>query len=180
MKTKSVLAFGASYSRQSINAQLAEFVAAHIPTDQLRIVRLEEFDIPLYTPQYEEEFGIPSKVCEFDQLIQDAEVVVISLAEHNGSYTAAFKNLFDWLTRLRSKCFEGKKLILTSTAPGPRGGLGVLKAAEERFSRHGAEILGAFSLPHFNDNFSPENGIVESELNKLFEEWMTELLRKLN
>lgn len=180
MKTKSVLAFGASYSRQSINAQLAEFVASHIPTDQLKSVRLEEFDIPLYTPHYEEEFGIPSKVKEFDQLIQDAETIVISLAEHNGSYTAAFKNLFDWLTRLSPKCFEDKKLILTSTAPGPRGGLGVLKAAEERFPRHGAEILGTFSLPHFNENFSSELGIVSPELSKLFEEWMTETLHKLN
>jgi NAD(P)H-dependent FMN reductase len=180
MKASSILAFGASYSRESINSQFAVFVASHIPTDQLIVVRLEEFDIPLYTPHYEKEFGIPSKVNEFDKLIQVAELIVISLAEHNGSYTAAFKNLFDWLTRLRPQCFEGKKLILTATAPGPRGGLGVLEAAEERFPRHGAEIIGTFSLPHFNENFDKEKGITQPDLKIKFDEWMTEQLRKLN
>lgn len=86
-------------------------MAASIPNSVLKVVGLTDFDVPIFTPQREEENGIPEAVMAFDQLIQEADILVISLAEHNGSYTAAFKNLFDWLTRLRPKCFEGKKLI---------------------------------------------------------------------
>jgi NAD(P)H-dependent FMN reductase len=94
MKTRNCLAFGASYSRNSINAQFAAFVAHSIPNSLSKVVDLTGFDIPLFTPQQEEEKGIPKAVKVFDQLIQEADILVISMAEHNGSYTAAFKNLF--------------------------------------------------------------------------------------
>lgn len=177
MKTKNILAFGASYSRKSINAQFAAFVAASIPNSVSKVVGLTDFDVPIFTPQREEENGIPEAVKAFDKLIQEADILVISLAEHNGSYTAAFKNLFDWLTRLRPKCFEGKNLILTATAPGPRGGMGVLQAAEDRFPRHGGTLLGSFSLPHFNENFDKEKGIIQPDLKFKFEEWLDQLVK---
>jgi chromate reductase, NAD(P)H dehydrogenase (quinone) len=179
MKARNVVAFGASYSRHSINKEFASFVANFIPNGLVTVVDLSEFDVPIYTPHEEEDYGIPEKVKVFDQLIQEADILVISLAEHNGSYTAAFKNLFDWWTRLRPKCVDGKNLIFTSTAPGPRGGMSVLEAAESRFPRHGGILLGTFSLPQFDENFDKKRGIIQPDLKVKFDLWIEEVIKKL-
>jgi len=76
------------------------------------------------------------------------------LAENNGSYSAAFKNLFDWMSRIEGKTFFGKPMLLMATSPGKRGGLSVLEIAKNRFPRHDAIIIADFSLPLFRGNFS--------------------------
>lgn len=53
MKTRNCLAFGASYSRNSINAQFAAFVAHSIPNSLSKVVDLTDFPIiKLTTVQY--------------------------------------------------------------------------------------------------------------------------------
>ena len=101
--------------------------------------------------------------------IKASDGIVMSLAENNAAYSAVFKNLFDWLSRLERKTFQGKPMLLMATSPGARGGASVLAMAKERFPRHDANIVADFSLPSFNDNYL--NGrIVNSELNKELQE----------
>lgn len=165
MKT---LAFAASSSRTSINKQLVAQALDRIESDEKQLLDLNDFTLPIYSIDLEKENGIPAPVIRFAEYIDSSDLILISLAEHNGSYTAVFKNLLDWLSRNKSKCFENKKMILLSTSPGPRGGRGVMDAALDRFPRHDAEILGHFCLPNFNENFDKAEGIVHSELNEAF------------
>jgi chromate reductase len=159
-----ILAFGASYSSTSINKQFASFAANQFVGNEIEVLDLNYFDVPIFTVDREAKEGHPALVKEFVSKIEQADLVIISMAEHNGSYTAAFKNLFDWASRVKSKTFEGKKLFLLSTSDGGRGGASVLAAALDRFPRHGAEILASFSLPHFKINFESDNGIINDEL----------------
>ena len=108
--------------------------------------------------------GIPAEANLLYEKMASADLLNISLAEYDGSYTAAFKNLFDWMTRHVTKCWENKKMLLLSTSPGQRGGKGVMDAALIRFPIHGANILEHFSLPGFHDTFSDETGITREEL----------------
>ncbi|WP_275041411.1 NAD(P)H-dependent oxidoreductase [Pseudoalteromonas piscicida] len=39
----------------------------------------------------------------FYQAIGDADVIVVSFAEHNGTYSATYKNEFDWRSRIDKK-----------------------------------------------------------------------------
>ncbi len=169
MKT---LAFAASSSRTSINKSLVEFALKQIDSTEKQILDLNDFPLTVYSIDLEKEAGIPEHVQHFAAHIEKAELILISLAEHNGSYTAVFKNLFDWLSRNKSQCFENKKMILLSTSPGPRGGRGVMDAALDRFPRHGAEILGHFCLPNFKENFDASQGITNEELKNEFLELM--------
>jgi len=160
-----IVAFGASYSRTSINRQWAEFVARQLPgAVQVRVLDLNDYDLPVYTVEREQEFGIPESVGRFIAELQNADVVVASFAEYNGSYTAGFKNLFDWTSRHTLKMFEAKPTVLLSAAPGPRGGLTVLQSAVERFPRHGAEVVGSMALPRFKETFHPEHGLTDEAL----------------
>jgi NAD(P)H-dependent FMN reductase len=39
---------------------------------------------------------------------QNSRHLVVSMAEHNGNYSASFKNVFDWCTRISGKVFQEK------------------------------------------------------------------------
>ncbi|MCX6180348.1 MAG: NAD(P)H-dependent oxidoreductase [Bacteroidetes bacterium] len=171
-----ILAFGASYSSSSINKTFAAFAASKIKNAEVEILDLRQFDLPLFTVDKEQEIGLPDAAREFLAKLDNADLLVISMAEHNGSYTTAFKNLFDWTSRVKLKMFENKKMILLSTAPGPRGGKGAMDAAFVRFPIHGANILTTFTLPKFGENFSADNGIINEELNQEFNEKINSIL----
>lgn len=174
-----IIAFGASSSKKSINKAFATYVAARFQHPQVEVLDLNDFPLPLYSVDNEMELGIPEYAKQFHAKIQSADFIVISLAEHNGTYTAAFKNLFDWVSRIELKMFANKKLFLVSTSPGGRGGLGVMETALVRFPIHGAEILAHFCLPFFQKNFDAEKGIIEETLKTQFETILTEVNRKL-
>jgi chromate reductase len=159
-----VLAFGASTSSKSINRQLANYAAAQIPGAEVTELDLRDFQLPIYSSDEEEAHGVPLAALQFLEHIRSHDAVVVSLAEHNGAYSAAFKNLYDWASRSDSKVWADKPMLLLATSPGGRGGATVLEAAAAKFPRMGADLRAIFSLPSFYDNFSPESGITHQEL----------------
>ena len=85
-----------------------------------------------------------------------------------GAYSAVFKNLFDWISRVdAASCFKGPKILLMSTSPGARGGATVLEIAKNRLPYHGGDVQHVFSLPNFSDNFQNGKIITESYNNTL-------------
>lgn len=159
-----IVAFGASNSRSSINKKWAQFVSSQFENAQINLLDLNNYEMPLYSIDKEQEIGLPQEAYQFVQDIQNSDLLVISLSEHNGTYTTAFKNIFDWASRVQLKFFENKKMLLMATAPGPRGGQGVLEAAISRFPIHGAEIVETFVLPSFNANFDIQNEVLNDEI----------------
>jgi chromate reductase, NAD(P)H dehydrogenase (quinone) len=150
MKT---LAFAASTSNNSINHELASYAASFF--EDTTVIRLADFEMPIFGVDTEKENGIPQKALELAALIDASDLVLISFAEHNGAYAAAFKNAFDWLSRIPNrKAWGEKKMFLMATSPGARGGASVLEMAKNRFPFNGGTVVGSFSLPSFNDNFA--------------------------
>lgn len=163
-----IIAFGASYSKHSINKQFATYASEHFAYAEVEVIDLNNYPLPLFTVDLEAEIGHPEIIDRFLAKIAEADLLIISMSEHNGSYTAAFKNLLDWTSRKKIKLFQGKKVLLISTSPGARGGIGSITAAKNRFPIHGADIIAEFSLPSFEQNFNPQKGIVNPELNAKF------------
>jgi len=159
-----ILSFGASTSSESINRQLARFAANQIPDARVTDLDLRSFDLPMYSSDEEQANGIPADARRFVELIRDHDSVVISLVEHNGSYTAAFKNFYDWASRVDQKVWQGKPMLLLSTSPGPRGGATVMESAKTTFPRMGADLRGSVSLPFFYDNFDANRGVLHADL----------------
>lgn len=167
---KQVIAFAGSNSKTSINKQLAAYAASLVDGVEVKVLDLNDFDLPLYGVDYENEHGIPDNAKKFLELIKFTDGIVLSLAEHNGAYATVFKNLFDWMSRLDGKLWSDKPMLLMATSPGARGGITVLDIAKGRFPFMGGNIVGSFSLPSFGDNFS-DGKVVNSQLyNELLEE----------
>lgn len=171
-----ILSFGASTSSTSINQQFAHW-ASHQFEGTINMLDLNDFEMPIYSIDREKDHGIPEEAEHFLDIIGQADLLVISMAEHNGNFTAAFKNLFDWASRANVNVFQDKPLFLLSTSPGGFGGGNSMQAALTRFPKHGANILAHFSLPSFNANF--EQGITNNELKASFEEQLEKVKNQL-
>ena len=161
--TKKIIAFGGSSSKNSINKKLATYTANLFQDATVEILDLNDFEMPVFSVDKEEN-GFPKEAKNFLDKMEEADFLVVSLAEHNGAYTASFKNILDWTSRINGKVFQGKRMILMATSPGARGGQSVLDIAKDRFPRHDAALVGTFSLPSFYENFDKTNGIINPEL----------------
>lgn len=161
---KKLLVIGATTHRDSINVSLASYAAGQVPNAEIQILDLNEFEMPIYSQDREETDGIPEAAARFVDHVQSSDGVVISLAEHNGSYTAAFKNIFDWASRHQQKVWSDKPMLVMATSPGGRGGATVLEAAAATFPHLGGNVVATFSLPSFYDNFEDGAGITDEDL----------------
>lgn len=159
-----ILAFAGSNSSQSINRQLVTFVAEQFVGNEIEIVDLNDFEMPIFSEDREKNEGIPEKAQVFAEKIDSADLLLISLAEHNSSYTTAFKNIFDWISRIKNrKHFGDKPVFLMAAATGPGGGKHVLAAFQARAPFSGATVTEVFSLPKFKENFAEGKGVLDPE-----------------
>ncbi|MEM7523355.1 MAG: NAD(P)H-dependent oxidoreductase [Pseudomonadota bacterium] len=142
-----ILAFAASNSRTSINRALVEFAAArlqaeHAPGAEVDFIDIHDFEMPIYSPEREADGGVPSQARAFLDRLDAADAVIVSFAEHNGFVTAAWKNLFDWMSRLERKIWRDKPMVLLAASPGPRAGAGVLASQEKLAPFFGGDVRG--------------------------------------
>jgi chromate reductase len=163
---KKIIAFGASNSQHSINKIFATYVAKQIKNTTVTVIDLNDFELPLFSVDLEADQGIPTNASRFDALIDSCDGVVISLAEHNGYYSAIFKNLLDWLSRIDRHLWKNKPILLLATSPGAQGGIHVLQVAKQSFPFFKGRVVGAFSLPSFHQNFS-EGTLMDGSLNDI-------------
>ncbi|MEP2880130.1 MAG: NAD(P)H-dependent oxidoreductase [Roseibium sp.] len=179
-----ILAFAATSSRQSINKQLVQAAADIVTSDldqlaEIEILDLNDYEMPIYSIDRENEGGIPEEAKRFYEKIGAADAVIISYAEHNGTYTAAFKNVFDWASRISMKVFQGKPQIILSASMGPGGAASVLKSALGSAGFFGADVRGSLSVGPFGEKFDIEAGtLTDDALNESLREALKALLEE--
>lgn len=157
-----LVAFAASSSTKSINKTLVAYAASFLDSFTVEIVDLNDYELPLFSEDKEAEIGKPELAKGFLEKIRNADALIISFAEHNGSYTAAYKNLFDWCSRINPKVYQNKPMVLLSTSPGPGGASNVLKSAINSMPHFNGVVKGSFSLPKFHDNFDMSNNKISN------------------
>ena len=166
-----IIAFAGSNSQYSINKKLATYAASLFEKAEVEVLDLNDFQMPLFSVDIEKEIGQHPLAKAFLAKIATADILVVSLAENNGNYSVAFKNIFDWCSRIGAKVFQDKPMLLMATSPGGRGGASVLEIAKYALPRYGAILKETFSLPSFNDNFDVEEGRISNfELDKQLKE----------
>ncbi|RZN82697.1 MAG: NADPH-dependent oxidoreductase [Winogradskyella sp.] len=167
---KKIIAFAGSNSKASINKQLATYAASLVDGVEIEILDLNDFVMPMYGIDEENERGIPDEANIFSNLLKSSDGIILSLAEHNGSYAVAFKNIMDWVSRLEGKLWQEKPMLIMATSPGGRGGMSVLETATSTFPHMGGNVVGKFSLPSFGTNFSDGKITDEAFNSELLEE----------
>jgi len=157
-----LLAFAASSSSKSINKQLATYAASLVDGATVEILDINDYEMPLFSQDKEEVLGQPEQAKAFYAKLGQADAIIISFAEHNGSYTAAYKNLFDWTSRIDQKLFQNKPMVLLATSPGPGGANTVLTAATGSAPYFAGDVKASISIPSFFDNFDSEKQVISN------------------
>lgn len=157
-----VIAFAASNSKKSINKELVSFAVTLLPSNvNVEVLDLNNYELPIFSEDKEVELGKPELAQAFYDKISQADGIIISFAEHNGTYTVAFKNLFDWVSRINQKLYQNKPVVFLATSPGKGGASNVLKQAESSAPYFAAQVKGSLSIPSFYDVFD----LTKKELN---------------
>lgn len=151
-----ILAFAASNSLKSINKELVNYAATLLDQHVVDIIDISDYQMPIYSSDLEEAHGIPDAAARFLKKIEDADALLISYAEHNGNYTAAYKNTFDWASRINQKVYQGKPIVMLSTSPGAGGAQSVLALARDSAHFFNGHVHATLSVPNFYENFDLE------------------------
>lgn len=152
-----ILVFAATNSTRSINKRLARHAAKALQDElakpvEIEIIDLNDYEMPIYSPEREAQ-GIPQLAQDFYDKIGASDGLIMSFAEYNGSYTAAFKNIFDWTSRISMKVFQDKPALVMATSMGGRGGQNVLEAVINGFPHFGANVTSSFNFGPFAEHF---------------------------
>lgn len=158
-----VIAFGASTSSTSINKALATYAANLIDGADVQVLDINNYNVPMFSEDLEKEIGQAEGAQGFLRDLAQADAFVISFAEHNGHYPAAYKNLFDWASRIDREMFKNKPAVYLATSPGPGGAQSVLAAAKGSAPFFGGNVKASVSVPSFYDNFDLASGQVTNE-----------------
>lgn len=169
MANSKVLVFAASNNTASINKRLALHAAAVLRDDlavkvEIEVLDLNDFEMPIFSPDREKE-GIPQQAQDFFAKLGAADGLIVSFAEYNGSYTAAFKNIFDWSSRIEMKIYQNKPLLALATSIGKGGARNVLNTAVVAAPFFGGRVTSQFNFGPFADHFDTDtNQLTTPEL----------------
>ena len=103
---------------------------------------INDYEMPIFSEDKEKVLGQPEEAKRFFQKIGEADAVIISFAEHNASYTVAYKNLFDWTSRIDTQVYQNKPVVMLATSPGPGGAGNVLTMAKNSAPYFGMNLVG--------------------------------------
>ncbi len=154
-----ILAIPATNHTGGLNHQLVAYAARLLQgRATVEVVDLNDYEMPIYSPAREKKDGVPQPAIELLGRIAEADAVIVSFAEYNGSYTPAWKNTFDWMSRHQGDVYQGKKVAMFAASPGPQAGAGVLGTATASAKFFGAELVGSLGIGTFHNNFDAQAG----------------------
>lgn len=167
-----VFMFAASLRQGSYNKKLIRVAAEMVqdlPFCEVDLCEFNEFPLPMYDADLENSKGIPQGAKDLGKKFTEADAIIISSPEYNGSIPGTFKNAIDWLSRLKPVPIEKKHILLIGASPGALGAVrGNLHA---RVPLH---VLKSYVYPEYfgvakaDDAFDPKGKLKdEKQIEKL-------------
>lgn len=127
----------------SMNRKLVSAMA-HVFLDmeaKVKIIDLNNYDMPIYNGDYEESDGVPEAAKRLIVDLSACDGVFISTPEYNGCMPALLKNAIDWTTRVELRQFTGPVYGIGSATPGPLSGIMALRQLQFILTRLGAQVV---------------------------------------
>ncbi|MFN3454619.1 MAG: NADPH-dependent FMN reductase, partial [Pseudobdellovibrio sp.] len=124
MKT---LTLAGSLRKDSFNKKIAQYAANLLQdkklSEEVTYCDLQPLEIPVYDGDVEGKSGLPLGVVRLIEHITQADALVISTPEYNGSIPGVLKNVLDWISRHKPNPLAGKHVLLLAASPGTLGGI---------------------------------------------------------
>lgn len=143
-----ILVFAGSLRTESFNHKLVVAVSkgAEKAGAIVTIIRLREFQLPLYDQEIEDHQGLPENCLKLKELFKAHHGFLIGCPEYNSSISGVLKNTIDWVSRPHEgeaplECFDRKVIGLTAASPGGLGGIRGLPIERMLFGHIKAIVL---------------------------------------
>ncbi|GCE63352.1 NADPH-dependent FMN reductase [Candidatus Mycoplasma haematohominis] len=109
------LLISASSGETSINAKVYKYCLNYL---QQKKIKCQTLDLKKFkaTPILCDSKQIPKEIEEIYKCIKDPKHLIFFVPEHNGYFSAFFKNILDWLSLKQKNFLKNKKIILISAS----------------------------------------------------------------
>ena len=107
------------------------------------LISLVDFELPMYTSAYEEDWGVPEAIQELHARLKRADGIVFVSPEYNGGIPPILSNMIAWISRLNDdwrQAFNGKPAAM-ATHSGSSGNT-LMNALRCQLSYLGMNVLG--------------------------------------
>ncbi len=159
-----LLLFSTSSRLGSFNVKVIKNIASFLPSDANKnIIDLRDYEMPIYNGDIQVKSGIPGNAGKLYQLFKDADGIITSTAEYNGSIPSLVKNSLDWVSRIDLKCLKNKPTFVASASISSLGGIHGAGALKSLFTYLGAIIVpNRINIGQVNEAFD-ENDNLKNE-----------------
>ena len=130
MSVPKILAFSGSLRKDSFNQKLVRVAArgAERAGARATVIELADYPLPVLDQDLEARDGLPEHAVRLKAIFHEHDGLLNASPEYNSSFTAALKNVIDWVSRPEPdrpplSCFAGKVAGLMAASPGALGGL---------------------------------------------------------
>ena len=171
MAPPKILVFSGSLRTDSWNHKLAVAASkgAEAAGAQVTVIRLRDFELPIYDQEIEDADGLPENCLKLKELFKAHHGMIIGCPEYNSSITGALKNAVDWVSRPRDgeqplECFDRKVIGLVAASPGGLGGIRGLPIERQLFGHIKAIVLpDQFSLAKAHEAFDDDGNLKDDK-----------------
>ena len=167
-----ILAFAGSARRESLNRKLlaATVKAVEAAGGAVTLLDLNDYALPLYHGDWEDENGLPENAKRLLVLMQEHRGLLIASPEYNSQLTPLLKNTIDWLSRADDDPFEGKVAAVVSASPGALGGARSMQHARHLLLHLGCHVVPAqCMLPKAHEAFGEDGSLLNPRSQKSVE-----------
>jgi len=130
------------------------------------LVRLNDYDFPLYTAVREKEIGPLPNLASLMERLEEASGWFVFAPEYNGAYPPVLNNVIAWLSREGDdfrRLFRDRTVALGTHSGG--GGHHVIMAMRSQFSFLGCNVVGRSLVANRKKPANPET--VEAMIHSL-------------
>ncbi len=166
-----ILVFAGSARRDSLNKKLARVAAdaARASGAEVTLIDLDDYQMPIYHGDLEEQSGLPENARRLKQLFLKHDALMLVSPENNASVSALMKNTLDWLSRQDGDQsglvpYAGKVAALLAASPGGLGGLRGLVHLRQILQNFNVLVLSEqFALPRAHEAFADDGTLKDAK-----------------
>jgi chromate reductase len=166
-----ILGFSGSLRSGSHNTALLRAAALSLPSG----VELEVYDGLRDLPHYDADLDVepvPEAAARLREAIADADGILISTPEFNGSIPGVLKNALDWASRpFPDNSLRGKPVAVLGASTGLFGAVWAQAETKKALGIIGADVLdGELPVGQASGAFGDDGHLIEPDLRNALEE----------